>query len=186
MSFYPGGNTLLMSMRSQMLEGTTSFSLLHRPLVSVHIHTFLSSSHIIISHFHAYLTHLLCSTWCSYWAWSGGCGRNFHCDQLGQTTGSHHRYATTTLLVATRNLSHSVIHFKLCCLFLGGRLSCRLHAISGRWKHGVDPPWHCDIGDPEWPTAWEVVQHQHLCCGGQPWESADLSAGQHRWRPTSR
>lgn len=58
MSFYPGGNILLMSTRSQMLDRTTSFSLLHRPLVSVHIvyiHTFLSFSHIIISHFHARL-----------------------------------------------------------------------------------------------------------------------------------
>lgn len=110
MSFCLEESTLLMSMRSQTLERTTSFLLLHRPLVSRHIHMFSLNIHASVSadilsylvqkndqsvltiflNFSLITPHLFCSTWCSCWAWSGGCGRLLHRDQLGKTTGSHH------------------------------------------------------------------------------------------------
>lgn len=131
MSFYLGENTLLTSLRSQMLERTTSFLLLHRPLVSRHMYTFSlifpsliffpvfisgtkNTQSLVVIFLLTLATYLFCSSWCSYSAWSGWCERNFHYDQLGKTTGSHHWYATTTLLVTTKNLSHSVANFNLC------------------------------------------------------------------------
>ncbi len=42
--------------------------------------------------------HLFHSTWYSCRTRSGGCGRKFHCDQLGKTTGSHHWYAITIFI----------------------------------------------------------------------------------------
>lgn len=53
--------------------------------------------------------HLFHSTWCSCRARSGGCGRKFHHDQLGKTTGSHHWYAITIFY-------HSAANLKLCLL----------------------------------------------------------------------
>lgn len=121
MSFYPGGSTLLMSMRWQMVEKTTSFLLLLKLLVSSYsfIHSWLlllfwlldlhaaewmrgqgpqvkcSTEIEAVFLFLLVLTsHLFHSTWCPWWPWSGRRGGNVHCDQLGETPGSHHWYVT--------------------------------------------------------------------------------------------
>ena len=124
-------------MRSQTVDRTTSFLLLHKspvrrfPLSSYFLFpsTWITAARLKYSFASAinrgndepasvnqviqeeklsfqYLTpRLFPSSWCSYWAWSGGGRRNLHCDQLGQTTGSYHRLVTSISWVATKSLS---------------------------------------------------------------------------------
>lgn len=137
------------------------------------------------SSLHTHLTNWsVCSSRCSFWPRSGRCGGNFHFNQLGETTGSHQRCATSAISATG---DHMIFGFsKTFARSLYARLSCRLHALGGRWKHGAEPPWHGNVGDTERPFSREVVQHQHLRRGRHAGERAYLCTGPHRWRHTSR